>query len=38
MGDIDGLLDARTPLLARAFKQPGTAGERPPQAAGDAAS
>jgi hypothetical protein len=38
MGDLGGLLDARTPLLARAFKQPGTAGERPPLAAGDAAS
>jgi hypothetical protein len=38
MGDLDGLLDARTPLLARAFRQPGTAGERPPHAAGDAAS
>lgn len=38
IGDLDGLLDARTPLLARAFKQPGTAGERPPQAAGDAVS
>jgi hypothetical protein len=38
MGDLDGLLNARTPLLARAFKQPGTAGERPPSGAEDAAS
>jgi hypothetical protein len=38
MGDLDGLLNARTPLLARAFKQPGTAGERPPTTAEDAAS
>jgi hypothetical protein len=38
MGDLDGLLNASTPLLARAFKQPGTAGERPPSPAADAAS
>ncbi len=37
MGDLDGLLNARTPLLARAFKLPDTAGERPPPAE-DAAS
>jgi hypothetical protein len=33
MGDLDGLLDARTPLLARAFRQAGTAVEKPPDTA-----